>query len=139
VQLFGRRPEHALALLKAAWSSAVGSELARRTEVLALEGRTLRVRVPDAHWQKVLHRLRRDILTRLHALAGGLAPTAIGYQEGQLLAPPNREASVPTAEAEPPRLRAIEDAAAVIDDPDLRERFTAAASRYLAKSARKRT
>src|SRR5574341_1196686 len=34
-RLFGTKPEHTLALLRAAWPSAVGDELARRTEVAA--------------------------------------------------------------------------------------------------------
>ena len=75
-------------LLRAAWPGVVGPELARRTEVVSLDGTTLRVRVPDAGWQKVLHRMRGDILSRLFDVAGELAPRRLGF-------------------VEPPRLRGI--------------------------------
>ncbi len=131
-QLFGRRPEHKLALLKAAWSSAVGAELARRTEVLAIEGRTLRVRVPDAHWRKVLHRLRRDILVKLQVMVGPLAPAVIGFQEGAVVVPAAE--SEPRPSTSPAATEApfeVQKAASAIADREIRERFTAAAARYL--------
>ena len=62
-----------LALLRAAWTVAVGPELARRTEILAIEGSTLRVRVPDARWKSVLHKMQRDLVVRLRQIAGSLA------------------------------------------------------------------
>ncbi|PYQ22807.1 MAG: hypothetical protein DMF81_10980, partial [Acidobacteria bacterium] len=65
-----RLPAARLALLKSAWPLAVGPELARRTEVLAVEGRTLRVRVPDTGWRKVLHRMQPQIVARLRGVAG---------------------------------------------------------------------
>ena len=61
-RLFGASPARTLALLEAAWPLAVGPELAWRTEVLGIEGGTLRVRVPDARWRKVLHRMQPQIL-----------------------------------------------------------------------------
>jgi hypothetical protein len=136
-QLFGRRPEHTLALLRAAWATAVGPELAWRTEVLALEGRTLRVRVPDAHWRKVLHRLRREILTKMYAIAGSLSPKAFGFQEGVVTTPygvrmpPREPAPLPTVEAP----ASIREAAGQIADPELRARFTESAARYLSSNA----
>src|SRR5262249_37430480 len=101
-QIFGRHDSHVLALLRAAWPQAVGAELGRRTEVVALEGRTLRVRVPDAGWRKALHRVRVDILGRLHDVAGSLAPRQLGFMEGPVggatAAPPSPtpKAAVPT-------------------------------------------
>jgi len=91
-QLFGSAPERTLALLRAAWPQVVGAELARRTEVLALEGDSLRIRVPDAGWRKGLLRMRREILQRLRALAGDLAPRRLGFTEGLPRAggPPSR-------------------------------------------------
>src|SRR5262245_25582897 len=94
-QLFGRSPQHTLAVIRAAWPAAVGSELARRTEVLALDGRVLRVRVPDAGWRKVLHRMRREILSRLHQAVGSLAPAALGFHEGPIAARPEVERRPP--------------------------------------------
>ena len=130
-QLFGRKPEHVLLLLRAAWPAVVGPELARRTQVVGLEGRTLRVRVPDAGWRKVLHRMNRDILTRLYTMVGSLAPSALGLQEGQVVGAPAPKAG--DARALPPAevTATIRAAADVIGDPELRERFAASAALYL--------
>src|SRR4029453_5794720 len=77
-----RRPPRTLRLLEAAWPLAVGPELARRTEVLGIEGGTLRVRVPDAGWRKVLHRMQPQILGHLREIAGDLAPKRMGFVDG---------------------------------------------------------
>ena len=81
-RLFGASPARTLALLEAAWPLAVGPELARRTEVLGIEGGTLRVRVPDAGWRKVLHRMQPQILAHLREIAGDLAPKRMGFVDG---------------------------------------------------------
>ena len=47
-----------------------------------MEGGTLRVRVPDASWRKVLHRIQPQILARLRELAGDLAPRRMGFVDG---------------------------------------------------------
>jgi hypothetical protein len=95
-RLFGASPARTLALLQAAWPLAVGPELARRTEVLGSENGTLRVRVPDASWRKVLHRIQPQILGKLRELAGDLAPRRMGFVEGGI--PVN---SRPQSEAAP--------------------------------------
>ena len=87
-QLFGASPARTLALLEAAWPLAVGPELARRTEVLGIERGTLRVRVPDAGWRKVLHRMQPQILSHLREIAGDLAPRRMGFVEGGLAPEP---------------------------------------------------
>jgi hypothetical protein len=133
-QIFGRSDTHVLALLRAAWWQAVGTELGRRTEVVALEGRTLRIRVPDAGWRKVLHRMRGDLLGRLRAIAGSLAPYQLGFVEGKVPgagpAPPGPSSppALPPPDAAPDVLVAD---AAVIPDPELRARFLETARRYL--------
>src|SRR5688572_19520991 len=92
-RLFGRDRGHAAELLRAAWPRAVGADLARRTEVIALEGSTLRVRVPDARWRTVLHRMQPQILARLADVAGSLAPRRLGFLEGTVAAAaPERDA-----------------------------------------------
>jgi len=121
-----------LALIKSAWPFAVGPELARRTEVLALEGRTLRVRVPDAGWRKALHRMQPQIVARLRSVAGNLGPTRLGFSEGQVAAaaetkPPARAASDETVPLDPELTAAAEH----IADAELRQLFLAAAARYL--------
>jgi hypothetical protein len=92
-QLFGASPARTLALLEAAWPLAVGPELARRTEVLGIEGGTLRVRVPDAGWRKVLHRMQPQILGHLREIAGDLAPRRMGFVEGGLSDQPQSTAA----------------------------------------------
>jgi hypothetical protein len=87
-RLFGASPARTLALIEAAWPLAVGPELARRTEVLGIEGGTLRVRVPDARWRKVLHRMQPDILGHLRQIAGDLAPRRMGFVEGGVIERP---------------------------------------------------
>lgn len=133
--LFG--PERALPLLRAAWPLAVGLRLAQRTEVLALEGRTLIVRVPDGRWRKILHRLRREILQRLAEAAGPWAPRALGFAEA-----PSSHA-LPVEAADPPRSAEsrrpaiappeVAKSALVIADVEVRSLFLEAAGRYLAR------
>jgi hypothetical protein len=103
-RLFGASPARTLALLEAAWPLAVGPELARRTEVLGIEGTTLRVRVPDAGWRKVLHRMQPQILGHLREIAGDLAPKRMGFVEGGILdSPPALSApsNTPQSDAAP--------------------------------------
>ncbi len=133
-RLFGTRPEHALALLRAAWPAAVGPELARRTEVVALDRGLLRIKVPDAGWQKNLQRIRADILSRLRRVAGGTAPYALGFVVGPVA--PGPEPVPPAPPGPPPRVPpALAEAARSIPDAEIRARFEAAAARYLARFA----
>ncbi|HEX9187613.1 MAG TPA: DUF721 domain-containing protein [Vicinamibacteria bacterium] len=148
-RLFGGRREHTLALLRAAWPAAVGPDLARRTEVVALDRGILRVKVPDPRWQRTLLRLRGTILGRLRTVAGDLAPRGLGFVTGGVAAPPgpaaaaadslpaDPRADVRSADAPPaaPPLppAGLVEAAGAIPDPELRARFLAAASRYVGR------
>ncbi len=132
-RLFGGRPEHTLALLRSAWPVAVGPELARRTEVAALDHGVLRIKVDDVRWQRTLLRMRADVLSRLRRVAGGAAPRALGFVVGPLAPRPEPVPAVPPAPppATPPP--ALVEAAGTIPDPEVRARFLAAAARYLAR------
>lgn len=133
-RLFGAVPFRTLALVRAAWPRAVGPDLARRTEVVALEAATLRVRVPDARWRKELHRMQPDILARLREIVGDLAPRRLGFMEGPMAPAPPREArrtGLPAPPAAPPEVVA---GAAVLDDAELRRRFLEVAARYLERA-----
>jgi hypothetical protein len=134
-RLFGSSPARTLALLQAAWPQAVGPELARRTSVMGVERGTLRVRVPDAAWRKVLHRLQPQILARLREVAGELAPSRLGFLEGG-------GAEEAVARPSPPRAGGADVAplpapvaaeAGHIEDDEIRSRFVQAAARYLAR------
>jgi len=133
-RLFGGRPEHTLALLRAAWPAAVGPEVARRTEVVALDRGVLRLKVPDAGWQRTLLRMRRDILSRLRGVAGDAAPRALGFVVGpvaETAAPALPSGRLPEPATPVPPL--VADAAAAIPDAEIRARFLTAAGHYLAR------
>ena len=134
-RLFGRSAAHALALLRASWPRAVGEDLARRTEVVAIEGATLRIRVPDARWRGVLHRMQPDILARLREVAGTLAPRRLGFMEGGAADPsPPKAAAATTVAAVQPCPPALVEEAAAIDDAEVRDGFVATAARYLSRT-----
>jgi hypothetical protein len=134
-RLFGARPEHTLALLRAVWPRAVGDELARRTEPVALDRGVLRVKVPDLRWQRTLQRMRGDILGRLRRVAGRAAPSGLGFvtgaipDRGEPAPPPSPPAPAPPAPA------SVAEAAQAIPDAEMRARFLEAAGRYLARFA----
>jgi hypothetical protein len=132
-RLFEAEPAR-LALIKSAWPFAVGPELARRTEVLALEGRTLRVRVPDAGWRKALHRMQPQIVARLRTIAGPLGPSRLGFSEGQVAAPVEKRPAASAESGRPAPLGPeVTSAAERIADAELRREFLAAATRYLSR------
>jgi hypothetical protein len=132
-RIFAAGPEARLALLRACWRLAVGEDLARRTEVLAVEGETLRLRVPDARWRKVLHRMEREILWRFRGAVGELAPRRLGFSEGPVATDVARVAVAERPEPMPPSPE-LERSAAAIPDPEIRARFLATAARYLSRS-----
>jgi hypothetical protein len=134
VRLFGGSPERTLALLRAAWPLAVGPELARRTEVVAIEGTTLRVKVADATWRKALLKIRGPLHGRLRRVAGDLAPARFAFCEGPVSRPPQSRASGPVARAGAPPSAALAAAAEGIEDAAIRAGFLDSATRYLARS-----
>lgn len=130
-RLFGARPEHSLALLRAVWPGAVGAELSRRTEVVAYDRGVLRIKVSDMRWQRTLQRMRGPILGRLRRLAGQVAPSALGFVTGEVAPPPVPPATPERGEPARPAPAIVLEAARAIPDPDIREPFLAAAARYL--------
>lgn len=127
-------PGRRLTLLKAAWPAAVGRDLARRSEVVALDGEVLRIRVPDGTWRKNLWAMRKDLLGRLRKIAGRAAPHAMGFVEGPVQAaiePPQATATAPAVVA--PLPRDLQNAAAAIPDDETRRRFEETAGRYLGR------
>jgi hypothetical protein len=136
-RLFGGRPEHRLALMRAAWPAAVGADIARRAEVVAIDRNVLRIKVPDPRWQRTLLRMRGDILARLRTVAGDAAPRALGFVVGPVseAAEPSSPVSPATgaADAPPGASPVLTSAAAEIPDREVRARFLDAAGRYLAR------
>ena len=132
-------PEGAVVhLCRAAWRRAVGEELSRRTEVLAVEGRTLRVRVPDISWRRVLHPMEGAILSRMRGIIGAVAPTRIGFSEGFVasgetpIPTPSADKAAPVSEPGP----LVAEGALAITDLELRRAFLEAAGKYLERSRR---
>jgi hypothetical protein len=138
-RLFGAKPEHTLALLRAAWPGAVGEELSRRTEVVAFDHGLLRIKVPDMRWQRTLVRMRGFILDRLRRVAGRAAPRGLSFVTGEF---PTSDAAIPATPlvaAVAPAPASVAKAAEAIPDPDIRERFLASAGRYLSRFGAPRT
>ncbi len=139
VRLFPPGSPQALALLRACWPKAVGPELARRTEVAGIDGQTLRVRVPEGAWRKSLHRMQRQVLAQLYALAGDVVPRRLGFVDGPLAAeserPPSRPAPSDPAAPTPPA--ELVSQAEAIADPEIRRLFLTTAARYLARTGRR--
>lgn len=133
LRLFGGKPEHTLALLRAAWPAAVGPRLARRSEVVALDHGVLRIKVPDMRWQRTLVRMRGFILARLRRVVGQAAPRTLGFVTGEIADAGEPAASpAPGAPALPPPAL-VAEAALAIPDPETRALFLAAAGRYLSR------
>lgn len=132
VEIFQATPARRLTLLKAAWPAAVGRELARRSEVVALDGDLARIRVSDAVWRRSLWRMRQDLIARLRRIAGRAAPHALSFVEGPVAA--RVEPLVPARVVEPvPLPPLVAKAAALIPDDDTRRRFREAVGRYLSR------
>jgi len=132
-RLFGGAPGPHLALLRATWAAVVGREIARRSEVISFDRRMLNVRVADVRWQKVLHRLEADIVARLAAVAGDLAPARLGFTQGPVADGAGDPATPPRTRPEAPAPKAVEAAAEAIADPELKAAFLRAARLYLEK------
>jgi hypothetical protein len=131
-QLFGSQPEAQIALLRALWPQLVGSGLAQRTEVLALEGVTLRIRVADERWKQVLHNMRRTILDRMAERAGPLAPRALAFTLGLTVQVSEASEAAPADPLPPPKPPAsVVASAEAIAEPALRKAFLETAARYL--------
>jgi hypothetical protein len=134
-ELFRATPARRLILLKAAWPAAVGPELARRSEVVALDGDRARIRVPDGVWRRGLWRMRTDLVARLRRIAGSAAPWGLSFVEGPVTPPaeaPGREEPPVQPVPLPP---AVADAARLIPDDVTRQRFHDVVGRYLARFA----
>ena len=137
----GSRDALPLAAITSAWPQAVGEAVARQAWPLRI-GRdgTLHVATTSATWAFELDRMAAEILERLASqLEGGQAPAKLRFAVG-----PVPESGTPTEDAlvlssqtpipTPEEVVTAAAAAAVIDDPDLRELVARAARASLAKA-----
>lgn len=137
----GSRDALPLAAITSAWPQAVGEAVARQAWPLRI-GRdgTLHVATTSATWAFELDRMAAEILERLALqLEGGQAPAKLRFAVGPVPEPgtPAEDAlalSSQTPIPTPEEVVTAAAAAAVIDDPDLRELVARAARASLAKA-----
>ena len=137
----GSRDALPLAAITSGWPQAVGDAVARQAWPLRI-GRdgTLHVATTSATWAFELDRMAAEILERLAAqLEEGRAPAKVRFAVGPVPEPGtpaedplalSAQTPIPT----PEEIVTATAAAAVIDDPDLRELVSRAARASLAKA-----
>ena len=71
-----------LELLQRFWPELVGDQLAASTRVIAINGSTVVLNVPDLIWRKQLMRMKKTLLQKLNELWGGgrITEIAITYE-----------------------------------------------------------
>ena len=136
----GSRDALPLAAITAAWPSAVGETVARQAWPLRI-GRdgTLHVATVSATWAFELDCLSPEILEQLSPLLGEATPPKLRFAVGPV---PEPGAQVAAPSSEPPGVLVptpevvaeADSAAAVIDDPELRELVVRAARASLARA-----
>jgi hypothetical protein len=70
IDMAGDNPEFIESVAKTAWSRAVGEGLRLHTLPLCLSGKTLRVAVADATWQRQLQAMSAELLARVNRVLG---------------------------------------------------------------------
>jgi hypothetical protein len=121
------------------WVSAVGRDLAARSEPVSLENGVLTVRVEDAAWGRMILKLQREIRTRLNEAMGmGTVKRVRFMKDGEAVRrlEPEEPADRAGEAFEPPE--SIISAAEAVEDPALRSFLIRTASRYLAAQAGRR-
>jgi predicted nucleic acid-binding Zn ribbon protein len=129
----GSRDAIPLAVVTAAWPTAVGDAVARKAWPLRL-GRdgTLHVAAASATWANELSLLQEEILAALRARLGADSPSKVRFAVGPIPEPerspePVADAAAGTLEMPPEVEREADAAAAEIADPELRELVARAA------------
>ncbi len=137
----GSRDALPLAAVTSAWPAAVGETVARQAWPLRI-GRdgTLHIATSSSTWAFELDRLAPEILGRLEARLGAdRTPAKLRFAVGPVPEPGTPAEDAPTTSSSmpiptPEEVVAAERAAAVIDDPELRELVARAARASLAKA-----
>jgi hypothetical protein len=129
----------ALSHVTTAWPEAVGDAVARQAWPLRV-GRdgTLHIATTSATWAFELDRLAPEIHSRLAALLGDEAPSALRFRVGPVPEPGSLDATesvpAPPPEASEKAAAEADSAAAAIDDPELRELVSRAARASLSRA-----
>jgi len=125
----GDDPEMTEVAAKIAWSRVAGEGLRRHAVPFRLYRKTLIVSVADAIWQKQLHAMSREMVSRINHLLRRDLVNAIEFRidpAALRLQPANEEPARDTR-ADQPVPKELVSAAVEISDPDLRRRFISAA------------
>jgi hypothetical protein len=127
-----RERVYSVELIHKRWAEAVGHELALRSEPEALSQGVLTVRVTDPVWGKMIYKLQDRIIPALNRAVGSSLVRRINFTKRSRLErpPPENDRREREAETlEPPPL--VAEAAAAIEEPELRELVLRSAARYL--------
>ena len=135
-EMLSADPARLTAFAAAFWPHMVGAEVGLRTRVVKLEKSTLVIEVPDASWQKELHRLQPSLVRRLRELLGPAAPRRLGFMQARGGFMPAKAARTEHAPSPTPSA-AILEAAGTIPDESIREAFIRTATNYLSAGARR--
>lgn len=108
-------------IARAVWPEAVGKSIAAHTACTKLVRTTLIVQVEDAIWQKQLHAIRAQILSRLHKLTRSEAIQDIEFRIGIPRRPPQLAASREHTAPQPKT--ASDDESDQIQDPVLKKLY----------------
>ena len=73
-------PQTRLAAVQAAWGSAVGDQLAARAEPVSERAGTVTIECVDAVWAQELDMMQEQLLERLRAQLGELAPKGLRFR-----------------------------------------------------------
>jgi len=125
-------------ILQAAWARIVGDAIAAHARPVRLRERRLLVLTSDRAWKAQLERLSPDICARINRVFDEELVQAIEYRverrRNAAEAVRSNEETISSDVQTPHRERLLRDLAPLaerIADPDLREAFLRAASRYL--------
>ena len=121
--------------LTAAWNNVVGDRIVAHTRPEKLQRDTLFVSVSDSVWMQQLHFLKQDILGKINQLLDGKAVKNIHFSLGDV--PPPAAGNKPAPDDIRP-LKArdrkmIEENAAAIADPELRDIVKKVMTREIAR------
>ncbi|REJ77707.1 MAG: DUF721 domain-containing protein [Acidobacteria bacterium] len=137
----GEIPEEMLqAVLFGAWRKVAGESLSRRAVAIGLEDKVLKIAVGDLTWKRHLESLSGQMIFRLNSLLRSPAVTYLEFvideealRTAATVKPGVRESKEFQEAALRARDESLEEAAAVIEDAELKEVFLAAASNCIAR------
>src|SRR2546428_6054421 len=127
----GANPEMAEIAAKLAWTRAAGEGLRRHAIPFRLFRKTLVVSVADAIWQRQMHSMSAELISRINRLLDREIVETIEFRIDPTTVEQVRANSQPRPRSQDEARGPIPDelisAASARTDPDLRERFTRAA------------